>query len=92
MATIKVASVTAPVKKINARALLAELCFYYPQYTLAAARRLPAKDVMLLLNTARKKDGEKYYNLTQIAAAPHTKKGSGVKSLSDRYRRAMNGK
>jgi hypothetical protein len=92
VATIEVASAVDNGKKFNARALLAELCYYYPQYSLAAARRLPAKDVMLLLNTARKKDAERYYNFTQIAAAPHTKKGSGVKSLSKRYRRAMNGK
>jgi hypothetical protein len=83
MAIIPVASI--PRKKVNARELLAELCFYYPQYTLAAARRLPAKDVMLLLKMARKKKAEEYFNLTQIAAAPHTKKGSGVKRLSSRY-------
>lgn len=83
MAIIQVASV--PKKKVNARELLAELCFYYPQYTLAAARRLPARDVMLLLRTARKKKAEEYFNLTQIAAAPQTKNGRGVKKLSSRY-------
>lgn len=89
MATIKVASVPKP--KQSARVLLAEFCYYYPQYTLAQARRLPAKDVVLLLKTARKKEAEKYFNLTQIAAAPHTKRGAGVKSLSGKYRKAMNG-
>lgn len=87
MATVSVAAV--PRKKVNARRLLAELCFYYPQYTLAAARRLPAKDVMLLLKVARQKDAEKYYNLTQIAAAPHTKKGTGVKRLTSKYEKVM---
>lgn len=86
MAIIPVASV--PKKKVNARALLAELCWYYPQYTLAAARKLPARDVVLLLKTARRKESERYFNLTQIAAAPHTKKGSGVKKLSSRYEKA----
>ena len=85
MARIEVAAI--PKKKVNARALLAELCYFYPQYTLAAARRLPAKDVMLLLKTAHKKQAEEYYNLTQIAAAPHTRKGSGVKRLSGRYQK-----
>lgn len=88
MAIIPVAS--APRKKVNARELLAELCFFYPQYTLAAARRLPAKDVMLLLRIARKKKAEEYLNLTQIAAAPHTIKGSGVKTLSNRYSKVVN--
>lgn len=83
MAIIPVASI--PTKKVNALELLAELCYYYPQYTLAAARRLPAKHVMLLLKIARKKKAEEYFNLTQIAAAPHTKGGRGVKKLSGRY-------
>jgi hypothetical protein len=79
--------VPIPRKKVNARELLAELCFYYPQYTLAAARRLPAKDVMMLLKTANKMKAREYHNLTQIAAAPHTKKGEGVRKLSSRYQR-----
>lgn len=83
MAIIPVAKV--PRKKVNALELLAELCYYYPQYSLAAARRLPAKDVMLLLRVARRKKAEEYFNLTQIAAAPHTRKGSGVAKLSKRY-------
>jgi len=87
MARIEVQKVVSQSKKLNARALLAELCYYYPQYTLAAARRLPARDVVLLLKTARKKDSERYLNLTQIAAAPHTKKGQGVKKLLKRYER-----
>lgn len=85
--TVQVAPI--PKKKVNARELLAELCYYYPQYTLAAARRLPAKDVILLLKVARKKRGEMYLNLTQIAAAPHTKKGMGVKSLTSKYQKVM---
>ncbi len=91
MATVQVASI--PKKKVNARELLGELCWYYPQYTLAAARQLPARDVMLLLKIARKKEAEKYLNLTQIAAAPHTKKGVGIKRLSSRYQKvAKDGK
>lgn len=80
-----------PKRQINARQLLAELCFYYPQYTLAAARRLPAKDVMLLLKTAMRKDAEYYHHMTQITAAPHTKKGQGVKKLSSRYGKIARG-
>lgn len=87
MATIKVASI--PTKKINAREMLAELCWYYPQYSLAQARRLAARDVVLLLKMAHRKEAELYFNHTQIAAAPHTKKGSGVKKLSSRYQKAM---
>lgn len=83
MARIEVAKL--PQKKVNARRLLAELCYHYPQYSLAAARRLPAKDVMLLLKTAKQLKAAEYHNLTQIAAAPHTKKGAGVKRLSSKY-------
>lgn len=74
-----------PKAEVKASELLAELCYYYPQYSLAAARKLPAKDVMLLLTHARKQVASNYFNLTQIAAAPHTKNGAGVKTLSSRY-------
>lgn len=89
MAVIKAASI--PHKKLNSRRLLAELCYHYPQYTLAAARRLPAKDVMLLMNVAKKKQAEHYLHLTQIVTAPHTKNGKGVKQLSGKYKAVLDG-
>lgn len=88
MAIIEVAKV--PKKKVDVRDLLAELCWYYPQYTLAIANKLPAKDVKLLLKMAQRKEAEKYYNLVQIASAPHTRGGQGVKKLSEAYKKATN--
>lgn len=79
-----------PGKKLNVRRLQAELCYYYPQYTLEAARRLSARDVFLLLREARRKEAVHYYNLTQIAAAPHSKKGAMVRKLSERYKDVIN--
>ena len=84
MARIRVQKL--PEKKLSARQLLAEFCYLYPQYSYEAARRMPAKDVMLLLKTARRKQSEKYFYYMQIAAAPHTKKGSGVKKLSEKFK------
>jgi hypothetical protein len=78
-----------PKKKFSqqeAKHLLATLCYYYPQYTFAAARKLPYKRVTLLIRTAQRMEAMKYYNLTQIAAAPHTKNGKGVQSLLDRFK------
>lgn len=84
MATIQVKKL--PGKTKNARQLLAELCYYYPQYTYAEARLLPAKDVSLLLSTAQKIKAAEMFELTNIAAAPHTKKGEGVKQLLQKYK------
>ncbi len=87
MAIIEVAQV--PKKRVDHRALLAEICWYYPQYSLAVASKLPFRDVKLLLKTAHRKEAANYYHLTQIAAAPHTKQALGVKTLSTRYQKAM---
>jgi hypothetical protein len=76
------------VKKESER-LLATLCYFYPQYTLAAARKLPFKDVKLLLSVATKQKAADYLNLSQIAAAPHTEKGRGVKKLYDNYKKVI---
>lgn len=80
-----------PKKKVNSRSILAEFCYFYPSYKLSEARRIPGRDVDLMLRVARKKRAELFYNLTHIAAAPHTRKGEGVKKLSNGYRKVIGG-
>lgn len=84
MAVVKAAKVSG--KGFDARDSLATLCYYYPQYTLAAARRLPFRDVQLLLKKARQLEAVRYANLTQIAAAPNSKKGKAVKDLLTKFK------
>lgn len=69
--------------------LHAEVCYYYPAYTFAQARRLPIKRIVHLLNVARRLRAKNYYELVQIAAAPHTEKGEGLKDLMERYGREI---
>lgn len=78
------------VKKFNGEELLAQLCYHYPQYTLYAASKLSYRQVQLLLRVAKQQQAIQMYNLTQIAAAPHTKKGSGVTKLSDHFKKTAN--
>ena len=68
------------------REVYAEVCYYYPQYRLTDVEKLPARDVKLLLKTARKIEAGRMYNLVQIAAAPHSKKGKGVEQLSKYFK------
>lgn len=75
--------------KVSNRALWARICYYYPQYTLEEASRLSVRDIRLLLNVANEIEAERFFNLTQIAAAPHTKKGKGVKQLTDYFQSLM---
>lgn len=70
---------------------LAELCLHYPAYKLHEAKRLPHKRVQMMLRKARQLEAARYYNLTQIAAAPHTEKGKGVNDLLSNYEEIMNG-
>ena len=71
------------------REIWATVAYYYPQYTLKEASKLPARDIKLLIKTAKKLEAQKMFNLTQIAAAPHTKKGEGVKKLSEHFKRLV---
>ena len=75
--------------KTNKRRLWASVCYYFPQYTLETASKLSVRDIRLLLGTARRIEAERLYNLVQIVASPHTKKGKGVKTLTDHFRREM---
>lgn len=88
MARIEVAKV--PVKSLGKRELYAMVCYFYPQYKLHEVPKLPARDLYLLIRTAQKMKAVEMFNLTQISAAPHTKKGSGVKKLSEQFKRMSN--
>lgn len=69
------------------REVYAEVAYYYPQYTLKEVSELPARDITLLLKTARRLKAAEMFNLVQIVASPHTKKGQGVKKLSDYFKK-----
>lgn len=88
MAVIQAARI--PQKKTNKRELYAMVCFYYNQYTLKEAQKLPARDLILLIKTAQKLEAQKMFNLTQIAAAPHTKGGKSVKKLAEHFKNVSN--
>ena len=87
---IKVQRVKSSHNKINVEELLAQVCYHYPQYTLDEAARLSYRRVNLLLKVAQKQQAIEFYNLTQIAAAPHTKKGEGVKKLTEHFKKIAN--
>ena len=76
-------------KKVSKREMWARICYFYPQYTLEEASKLPARDINLLLKVARKINAEQKYDYTQIVAAPHTKKGSGVKKLTEYFKKQL---
>lgn len=88
---VKVAALPTPsFTHSDAEDVLATLCFYYPQYTFSAARRLPHKTVLRLMKTARRLEAKNYFMLTQIAAAPHTEKGQGVQDLLAQFEDQVN--
>lgn len=66
--------------------LLTRVCYFYPQYTLEEAERLTNSQVNALILQAEKQRAIEMYNLTLIAAAPHTKKGQLVNKLIKQYR------
>lgn len=81
-----------PIRPLRAKAsakreLWATVAYYYPQYSLERASQLSVRDIRLLLKVAKAKEAERMFYLTQIAAAPHTEKGKGVKQLSDYFRK-----
>lgn len=88
---VKVQSVRTARSRLNADELAAEVCYHYPQYTLETAALLSYRRVRILLKTVSKKQAAHYYNLTQIAAAPHTKKGAGVKKLAEHFKKIADG-
>lgn len=80
-----------PQKKISPEQIIALFCYHYQQYTFKQARNLPYKRVVMMLKVAEKEHAKRMFELTRIVAAPHTKKGSGVKSVLSYYESIIKG-
>ena len=65
--------------------MLTRVCYFYPQYTIEEADKLPYTTVQALLLQAEKQRATEMYHMTLIAAAPHSKKGKLVKDLLKKY-------
>lgn len=87
MARVRPQTVVSSKAKLSKRELYATVCYFYPQYTLKQVEQLPARDVQLLLNTAKKQEAARMYNLTLVAQAPHSKKQSNVKKLLEHFKK-----
>lgn len=78
-----------PKKEISVDDTLATFCYKYQQYTLSQAEKLPYKHVIKMLQMAKKQEAQKMLELVNIVASPHTKKGQGIKSIIEFYRRIL---
>lgn len=86
---IDVKPVRAPVSEDSSSEvvdLLTRVCYFYPQYTLESVEKLTDSQVTALLIQAEKQRATDFYNLTLIAAAPHSKKGKLVEKLMKQYK------
>ncbi len=72
--------------KSKAYELAARVAYFYPSYTLSEAKRLPARDAMLLIKIARQENAKNYHELLNIQVAPNTKRGAGVSKLLSHYK------
>ncbi len=90
MARVKVQQAASDKSGVSKRELYATVCYYYPQYKLSEVQSLPARDIQLLLKTAKRLEASQNYNLTQIVASPHSKKGAGVKKLLEHFQKMVN--
>ena len=82
-------TVHSEVPTLSKREQWAKVAYYYPQYTLEEASKLSLRDIKLLLKTVEREKAIDKYDLVQIAAAPHTEKGKGVKQLGDLFRQRI---
>lgn len=79
-----------PKKEVSVDDTLATFCYKFPQYTFSQAERLPYKRVLQMLKIARKLESQRMIELVNISAAPHTKKGQGVKNVIEYYKGIIN--
>lgn len=87
MKVIKIQKI--PQKKVSIQDVLARFCFYYQQYTYEQAKKLPYIRVIRMLKVADRERAILLSELVDIAAAPHTKRGSGVGKLKSKYEKII---
>lgn len=90
--SVDVKPIHAPVEESSDSDIvdvLTRVCYFYPQYTLKTAELLTDSQVMALLLQAEKQRAIGLYNLTLIAAAPHSKKGKLVEQLIKQYKKIV---
>lgn len=78
-----------PKKDTSQDDVIARFCYYFPQYTFQEALALPFRRIRQMLAVVDSEKAREYFILTKIAAAPHTKKGEGVKKLLNEFKKQM---
>lgn len=71
--------------------LIARFCLFFPSYTFAQARRLPAMRIIQMLKVARREEARRMIELTQVIASPHAKGGKGPTKVIEYYQRVLRG-
>lgn len=89
MPTIKAQKI--PVRKIKIEDEIARFCYHFPQYTFSQARKLPGKRIAQMLRIATQEQAKLLYSHTQIAAAPHSKKGKSVGKILSHFEGIIKG-
>lgn len=75
-----------PKKEISAQEILTTFCLYFPAYTYAQARSMPARRVSYMIKEARKKEARFMSELVRIVAAPQSEKGKEVQTMLEYYK------
>lgn len=75
-----------PKKIESAEDIIARFCCYFPQYKFHEARKLPFIRIKKMINIWEKEYARRMIDLVNIISAPHTKNGSGVRKVIDRYK------
>ncbi len=78
-----------PQKKVDLDEIKMKFCLYYPQYKYHELKDFPFTRMRKMLSIAIKEEAQRMYNLTQIVAAPRSKKGLGVKKLLKHFKKIM---
>lgn len=86
MPTVKVKRIPRSGKEISTEDVLAQFCYYFPQYTFVQARKLPAKRIKQMLRVVDREEAKRMYQFAQIIASQHTKKMSGMKKILESYK------
>ena len=75
-----------PKKTESVEDIIARFCCCFPQYKFHEARKLPFFRIKMMIRTWEKEYARRMIDMVEIVSAPHTKKGSGIRKVIDRYR------
>jgi len=78
-----------PKKEFKADDLLLRFCYYYPQYSLYQARKMPYKRIVQFLRVVEHEHAKRMIDFTRAVASPQSSNKNAINELLQEFKNRL---